>query len=331
MFRRTPRMPTSSGKLAASFLALGLVANGGVLAQSPGDLPSTHDANDHRAGSHAAFDEHRTSQPTPNPKYLVPATGPCPALRDGFVVFAPDGVKREVRVFMSEKALKLHGPLVFSWHATGEGASNAIGLLGNDVIEEIKSQGGTVVAPLTGYGRERRPWDNIPSGPTDTDGDQRLMDEVVACAIAEAAIDVRRIHSVGWSAGGFKTAQVSLRRSGYIASVVIYSGGLTGASMPPDQDPENRFAAMVLFGGSGDISAVDGIAFAEATQTYVELLASKGRDALVCDHGAGHAAPPAFQRIAWQFLQDHPFGTTPSPYVARLPSSIGSICSMHAR
>ena len=96
------------------------------------------------------------------------------------------------------------GQLIFSWHATGEGASNAIGLLGKDVIEEIKSLGGIVVAPLTGYGRERRPWDNIPSGPTNTDGDQRLMDEVVACAIEKVGIDVRRIHSVGWSAGGLK-------------------------------------------------------------------------------------------------------------------------------
>lgn len=269
-------MPSYGAWLGAWVLAAGLIAHYTVLAQNLGD-------------SHAF-------QPTPNPRYLAPATGPCPSLRDGFVVFAPGGAKREVRLFMSEKALELHGPLIFSWHATGEGASNAIGLLGKDIIEEIRSQGGIVVAPLTGYPREKRPWDNIPWGPTDADGDQQLMDEVVACAI-EVGIDVRRIHSVGWSAGGLKTAQVSLRRSGYIASVVIYSGGLTGASLPPDQDPENRFAAMVLFGGSGDISSVDGIAFAEATKAYADLLASKGRDAVVCNHGAGHAAPPALQRI----------------------------------
>src|SRR6185295_6270720 len=134
-------------------------------------------------------------------------------------------------------------------------------------IEEIKAQGGIIAAPSTVDSSATRPWDHTALGPSG-DNDQRLMDEVVACATEQVGIDLRRIHAIGMSAGGLKTAQVSLRRSGYIASVVVYSGGLLPSENPPDQSPDNAFAAMILYGGATDISPVDATPYTAASTKY---------------------------------------------------------------
>jgi predicted esterase len=242
-------------------------------------------------------------------------------------MFYPDGVERKVLLFMSDAAKTMDGPLIFSWHTTLPGPEDAPLWLGDAQIDEIKAQGGIVAALATGYPNETRPWDSIPQGATG-DGDQRLMDEVVACAIKSVGIDIRRIHSIGMSAGGLKTAQVSYRRSGYLASVVVYSGGLAPGDDPPDQDPSNPFAAMILYGGPSDISPVDGINYTQASQPYRDALRASGRFAFLCNHGGGHSVPSDSQASAWKFMQDHPFGTKPSPYATGLPSGFLSYCSL---
>jgi predicted esterase len=265
---------------------------------------------------------------TPDPKFLPPPTGPCPELASGYVVFHPDNVDRRVLLYMSDAAKTKDGPLLFSWHSTLPNPEDAVTWIGQRVIDEIEGQGGIVAAPATGYPNQVRPWDNIPMGAQNTDGDQRLMDEIVACAQMKVGIDLRRIHAIGMSAGGLKTSQVSLRRSGYLASVVVYSGGLTESDHPPDQDPSNPFAAMILYGGPTDISPVDGINYTDASDRYLELLRSSGRFAFLCNHGGGHSVPQDSQASAWKFLQDHPFGTSPSPYAKSLPAGFLRYCSL---
>jgi poly(3-hydroxybutyrate) depolymerase len=263
----------------------------------------------------------------PDPKFLVAATGPCPEFSDGYVMFAPDGKQRRVLLYASGKA-NANGPLIISWHSTLPNPEDATSWIGQSVINEIKQQGGVVAAPATGYPNETRPWDNTPMGAQNTDGDQRLMDEIVACAITKVGIDVRRIHATGMSAGGLKTAQVSLRRSGYLASVVVYSGGLTEGDKPPDQDPTNPVAAMILYGGATDISPVDGINYTQASNRYLEMMTSRGGFAFLCNHGGGHSVPRDSQASAWQFMQAHPFGTKPSPYAMQLPSGFLRYCTL---
>jgi poly(3-hydroxybutyrate) depolymerase len=263
--------------------------------------------------------------PRPDPKFLVPATGPCPEFRDGYVMFAPDGKPRRVLLYATQRPHS-NGPLLFFWHSTLPNPEDAVGWVGRTVIEEIKAQGGVVVAPTTADRSARRPWDHTPLGPNG-DADQRLMDEVVACAIEKVGIDVRRIHATGMSAGGQKTAQVSLRRSGYLASVVAYSGGLPEGESPPDQDPNNPVPAMILYGGRTDISPVDGENYTQASTRYRDLMVGKGRFAFLCNHGRGHTVPNDSQASAWRFLQDHPYGTKPSPYAQQFPSGFLSYCT----
>jgi len=265
---------------------------------------------------------------TPPKEFLPAASGPCPELRDGYVMFAPDGMQRRVLLYMSDAAMTLDGPLVFSWHSTLPSPEDATSWLGRSVIEEIKALGGIVAAPASGYPSERRPWDNTPLGAQGVDGDQRLMDEIVACTHEKVGIDLRNIHATGMSAGGLKSAQVSLRRSGYLASVVVYSGGLTEGDMPPDQDPDNKLAAMILYGGASDISPVDGINYTDASNRYLDLLKSQGRLAFLCNHGGGHSVPQDSQESAWRFMQDHPYGVTPDPYAEALPDGFLRYCEL---
>jgi predicted esterase len=269
-----------------------------------------------------------TDSSSPPKAFLPAASGPCPDFKDGYVMFAPDGMQRRVLLYMSDAATKLDGPLIFSWHSTLPNPEDATSWLGRSVIEEIKAQGGIVAAPATGYPNETRPWDNTPMGAQGVDGDQRLMDEIVACAQEKVGIDLHRIHATGMSAGGLKGAQVSLRRSGYLASVVVYSGGLTEGDMPPDQDPNNKVAAMILYGGASDISPVDGINYTDASSRYRDRMRSKGALAFLCNHGGGHSVPQDSQASAWRFMQDHPYGVTPEPYAQALPDGFLRYCSL---
>jgi len=264
----------------------------------------------------------------PDPKFLVAATGPCPELQAGQRSFNPDGVPRRVLIYSSDEAKTLDGPLIFSWHGTGGSPADATAWLGQDVIDQILAQGGIVAAPSQARQDTARPWDHTPLGPSGTDNDERLMDEVVACAREKVGIDLRRIFAVGMSAGGLKTAQVGLRRSGYVAAVIVYSGGVTKGDVPPDQAPDGTLSAMLLYGGPSDISPVDGIDYTAASRRYRDLLRSQGRFAFSCNHGGGHSVPGDAQASAWRFMQDHPFGTAPSPYAGQLPAGFLGYCSL---
>ncbi|HET6334694.1 MAG TPA: hypothetical protein VFG30_15835, partial [Polyangiales bacterium] len=212
----------NTGTIAGS----GGAGSGGVAAAGAGSAAGASAAGSGGAAGAGGAAGGPSGPPSPDPKFLVPATGPCPEFRDGYAMFAPDGKQRRVLLYAAPKP-DLHGPLIISWHSTLPNPEDAVAWIGQSVINEIKAQGGIVAAPATADPTSTRPWDNTPMGPRNTDSDQRLMDEIVACAVSKVGIDVRRIHATGMSAGGLKTAQVSLRRSGYLASVVVYSGGLT--------------------------------------------------------------------------------------------------------
>ncbi|HTM44737.1 MAG TPA: hypothetical protein VL137_07260 [Polyangiaceae bacterium] len=262
---------------------------------------------------------------------LTPA-GTCPEFQNGKVTFNPAMGPRDAEVIMDATAATLDGPLIFGWHATGGDPFQAIGWFGQTPINELKAQGGILVAPYREPGTSTRPWYYEPQGPGDGDNDMLLMDEVVACAIQKVGIDKNHIHAYGMSAGGLMTVQVSYRRSSYIASVVSYSGGQVADI--PVQDPSNKFAAMVVHGGTTDISSVDGIAYQPASETYVSNLKANGQFAFLCNHNMGHADPATLPNAAevqasvWQFLQDHPYQTTPDPYANGLPAGFWAGCSL---
>jgi poly(3-hydroxybutyrate) depolymerase len=258
----------------------------------------------------------------PPANFIPRPTGTCPEFQDGTLTFRPAGIPaRAVRIYMSEAARTLDGPLIFYWHGTGSSPSEATTGLGSAQIEAIKAQGGIVAAPTRDPAAGTFPWFYVSS--TSRDDDFRVADEVLACAIQKIGINVSRIHSMGFSAGGLNTTQMSYRRSGYIASVVTYSGGRS--STIPTQNPANRFAAMIFHGGPSDQVVIN---FQTASTNYFNDLKSKSQFATLCNHGRGHAIPTDARAAVWQFFQAHPYGTVPSPWAGGLPGTVPSYCRL---
>jgi poly(3-hydroxybutyrate) depolymerase len=232
-----------------------------------------------------------------------------------------------VRIWISDAARTTPGALVIFWHGLGGQAANAalaLAGLGPDVVADILAKGGIVAAPEKSEKRttvsvSELPW-LLALGAGEED-DLFVMDEIVGCAIQELNIDTRRIHTTGMSAGGLQTGQVAARRSGYLASVVPFSGGQLGS--PPIQDPNNKYAAALFHGGDGDMVVIN---FKQQQTAFHDRLKSQGQFAILCDHGEGHRVVAAAATGGWAFMQDHPYGVTPEPYADGLPDTIPDYC-----
>jgi poly(3-hydroxybutyrate) depolymerase len=257
--------------------------------------------------------------------FLPVANGPCPFFTQGPATVTPAGIApRQVQIYMGAEASAGGGPLLFYWHGTGSlPAESTVGL--NAAFDAILAAGGIVVAPTHDPAAGQFPWYLTDGGGESELHDMLVADEVVACAISEVGIDPTRIHSVGMSAGALQTAQMAYWRSGYIASIATYSGGLLGAG--DRQDPDNKIAAMIFHGGVSD--EVFDVSFQGLSELLHADFAANGQFSFLCNHGDGHAIPPEpGPASVWQFFQDHPYGTSPSPYAAALPAGFPSYCSL---
>jgi dienelactone hydrolase len=159
-------------------------------------------------------------------------------------------------------------------------------------------------------------------------GDVATADEVVACAIQNQKIDPRRIHVGGYSAGGLQTTYQWFARSGYVASVMTYSGGDTAINKAPMQDPSHVPPALVTHGGAGKDTFI--IDFAQTSATWETDIKGMGGFAIDCDDGGAHTDILNRAKIApnaTQFFLDHPYGVKPEPYTA-IPSGWPSYCKI---
>ena len=249
-------------------------------------------------------------------------TGPCPDFSgSGLVNVAPMGVPpRDAQIWVSDAAATLDGPVIFYWHGTGSQPREAEFGLGQETVDAVLALGGIIIAPYRDPNAGTFPWYLTTGAQQD---DLFVADELLGCAAQEIGIDERRIHSIGMSAGGLHTTQFSYRRASYLASVVTYSGGLL-AGRPRTDNPDNLFAALIFHGGPGDIVV---ISFETASESYWQELSDRGQFATICDHGGGHVIPDARPSV-WQFFQDHPWGTVPSPYAGALPSGFPDYCGL---
>jgi predicted esterase len=252
---------------------------------------------------------------------IPPATAECPEIVDGVVDFEPDGVgSRAVRIWVDpDVAAEKDGPLVFFWYGTGGEPDQALSGLGDLGIQEILDMGGIVAAPTHDPGAGVFPWFLVLGQQQD---DLLVADEILACADQQFGVDAARIHSLGFSAGALHTAQMSARRSSYLASVTLYSGGLIFGSMPMFDNPDNDFPAMIFHGGDSDVVVVG---FKQASADYAAYLGMNDNFSFTCDHGMGHTIPPE-QDSVMQFFADHPWGTAPEPYQDALPGGFPDYC-----
>jgi predicted esterase len=307
--------------LASSAMAmlLAITACGG---DDPADAATSSSSTSAGTGGSGGEGTGGSTASGPDPAFIPAATSTCPELAEGKITVSPDGKPRDVQIWISDAAKTLDGPLIFYWHGTGSSpvAEPPYGL-GAANVEAIKAQGGIIAAPFHDPDAGQWPWFlTTGSGPED---DLRVADEVLACAIEKVGVDLRRIHAIGMSAGGLNTTQMSWRRSGYLASVVTYSGGQLGAVV--EQDANNKFAAMIFHGGVDDQVV---ISFQQVSEAYRTELRDRDHFAFICDHGMGHDIPTDATGSVRQFFEDHPYGTVPSPYVGGLPAGFPAYCSL---
>jgi hypothetical protein len=116
-------------------------------------------------------------------------------------------------------------------------------------------------------------------------------------------------------------------RSSYLAAVMPNSGGIIFANQYQLQDASHVPALITTHGAMGtDVVTID---FSTTSATQDTDVKGKGGFVVDCDHGGGHCGAPADDVAAqWQFCKDHPFGVTPEPYAASLPSSFPSYCKI---
>lgn len=258
---------------------------------------------------------------------LPKITGECPNMRSGGILpFRAKGMNKHrlVQVWADPKAKGKNGPLIFYWHGTGMNpAEAAVGL--GPVIEKVTSMGGMVVAPFRDIESGVFPWYLVLDLAGKRLDDLLLADEVLACAMDQVGIDTSRIHTLGLSAGGLQSTQMSYRRSNYIASSVIYSGGLI-IEPPPSRDPRNKFSSMIFHGGPADVVILP---FALTSERFLKALKDNGQFGFMCSHFTGHIIPPFIHDSIWKFFEDHPFGAK-SPYPdSGLPTGFPAYCHLN--
>lgn len=241
-----------------------------------------------------------------DPSMLPTAKEPCPMMVTGSVMML--GIP--VNLTVGPKSETSKGPIYIAW---GGGAPN-----GRD---EILAQGG-VIAAIMGSNKQGTDTGNG----TWFTGDYETADQVVACAVEQLNVDVRRIWTGGHSSGGLQAGNMAIIRSGYLAAAVPSSGGISPRpGLTTWQDPNHAPSVMTMHGAMGKDVVV--IEFATASLNLDMLLAAKGGFAIDCDHGGGHEGPPPpLRAAAWEFLKAHPFGVDPKPYAAGLPANFPSYC-----
>ena len=300
------------------FLGL-LAACGGSTSGAGGDDTGGPDAAAGSGSGSATRDGGIINSATPT---IPTPTGTCPTLANGDVTFAPAGMApRKVKLNLPDHAAP--GQLLFYWYATGSGTFESAYSLGS-TLSAITAAGGTVATPYADASAGQFEWFIVNQSPKQDDF--LLADEVVACLSQAGYVDPNHIHAMGMSAGALQTTAFSFIRASYVASVATYSGGIPPQFMPVDQDPANKFAALIFDGGATD--DVFGVDFQAASKAYKAKLDADGHFTAICDHGKGHDIPLDAAPSVAAFFTANGWGAWPSPYASGLPSTFPSYCSL---
>jgi predicted esterase len=212
------------------------------------------------------------------------------------------------------------GALLFYWHGTGGNAGEALFALPQVVLEEIYFSGG-IIAAFNGEQSSGEGGDCSGTGAHHI-ADFEAADQIAACAVKNHGIDPRRIYSTGCSAGGLQSGCMAHRRSSYLAAVTPNSGGILVSQ--PWQD-DHTPAIFTMHGGSEDRV---GVSFATTSRALDRAADDHGGFVINCDHGGGHCgAPPELQIAAWEFMKDHPWGVTESPWADGFPDGVPDYCA----
>jgi predicted esterase len=246
---------------------------------------------------------------------LPMAPAMCPMIATGNITV----LGQQVRLWVGEKKSDQKGSIFFYWHGTGGQPTEAMSGLG-PALQEIQAGGGVVASFSTSTSMGTNTGNNVWYT-----GDFAMADQILACAIQQLNIDTHRIYTGGCSAGGLQSGAMVYGRSSYLAAAMPNSGGVVRMNML--EDTTHVPALITTHGAMGSDMVI--VEFTTTSLNECMDIAKLGGFVVDCDHGGGHCQSPATVKAAqWQFLKDHPFGVTPEPYAAGLPSSFPSFCKV---
>ena len=242
---------------------------------------------------------------------IPPPPATCPNIATGMISV----MGQQVQIWAGPANMK--GPMVFYWHGTGSNSAEAMGGLDTGVAE-VQASGGVVASFTTSTATGMNTGNNVWYT-----GDFAMADIILACAVKQGLVDPRQIYTAGCSAGGLQVGAMVYGRSSYLAAAMPNSGGTT---FPFTMQDSHVPAMCSTHGGAGDVVI---ISFPDATAKMNTDLRSKGGFVVNCDHGGGHCGSPAAVKGAqWKFLKAHPFGVSPEPYAAGLPTDFPTSCKI---
>ncbi len=269
-----------------------------------------------------------SSGPAPSgdmPPDLPKVSGACPTYTNGATVtINAGGGSIQAQIWMGSQG---GGPIVVYWHGTASSPGGEIPIAFD--TNAVAAAGGIIIG-FNANSRTGSTTGNTGDAVWYT-SDGAFADQAVACAIQNNHMNPKSIHTAGYSAGGLQTVWMWYARSGYLASVISYSGGSSIINTAPMQDASNLGAAIVAHGASG--SDALGLDFAQASATWEMAIKQGGGFSIDCNDGGNHLdffgkRAPGLQKVAFKFFQDHPFGVKPDPYASALPSGFPTYCKI---
>ncbi len=240
--------------------------------------------------------------------------GDCPALQNGTITYQGLG---GIQIAVGPKPSGSTAPMLIYWHGTGS-TSGEYALLAAPVANGVTAAGGVIVSFQGTTGGDLYSGTSIFG-----QGDMKLVDGLVACAVKYHNVDPRKIYVMGCSAGGLFSVAMAAMRSSYIAAAAPNSGGIT---VSPAFESGHVPPLMTVHGAMGsDVVIVD---FSQTSASADMLFKSKGGFVIDCNTGGGHCGGAGLAGDVWTFFQAHAFGIEPEPWATGLPAGFSSQCKI---
>lgn len=291
-----------------------------LVACLPADSTST-DSTDEGSESDTDTGETAEEEYTDDPADLAEVTdGDCPDFEDGGKVkFTSAGEERSAYVYFPEnREEKL--PIIFMWHPLGASAS----MMANwTYAEDLATENNVIVIVPDAHDENVFEWEFVGA----SNRDLPMYDDLRTCAVQELNGDVRRVSSMGMSAGALWTTYLGIHRGDTLATIMTWSGG-TGQVVSYDT-PAYAFPALLVSGGESDTYNAGGLLleFTELTQEFAGQLYGDDHYVGVCEHTKGHDFPPDYMDFLTRWLPVHEFGRA-SPFSGDgNPADVADICA----